>query len=539
MKRIISIIIAVLTMLTAFVPAFADGGGPVYVSFEAVVTDRLGAAVYDPNWDFGSNAVMVITGERVPYDAVCEITGEYSVGGEQYYYVVYEEKEIYGYVKESDVKNVSDSVSYTKDDKLDQPINIMVLEDTYLRKGYSKMFDTVGNVIKAGTKLTINYMVGDLYFTSWGYVSYNGTEGWIDLRTNEEDCPVAFSVSDKNNIPSEIYVVEDEVKLTLNPEYDESEKENAFVSGTIPKGTKLTPKFYKRDYFRFYFYTEYEGIKGWLTYADDIFGDEKWDNKIAIKRTEEFVVMAKNIPVYEECGNESSNVLGVVKKNTIIQTYFTYANRRFLNGDPVDGYVDWYAVKINGKQGWIPVEDYGTELFYAYNVPKLRVTKSTAIIYENGDLNSRQKGVIPIGKEVLSFASDDTYRFVDYNGIRGWVNYKAFEDYDYDIHWKVSYDEYFDGKYTPEYLYELRTGEKPMTDIATEPETTVEKETEVESVQTTQAETTEETVTEKAEEAKSASMTPVQITFSCIAGALILAATAAVSIVFIKKKKAE
>lgn len=537
MKKLLSIIFTAIIMLSLAVPAFADGGGPIYVGFDVVVTDYLGAPIYDYDYETGK---MVKTLKRAAYDRKLEISGEYQFEGEVYLYF-WDGEDDHGYVNKNDVRSVNETISYTEEDKLETPIKIYVFEDTYLRKGHSYMFDTVGSPIKAGTELTIKYVVGDLYETSWGFVTYNGASGWIDLCMSDDTCPTALVVDDDRRYSGSLYVAFDGVKLTERPESVRSDAEVKYVTGNIPVGTKLEFDVYSEKYDNISVYTEYNGVKGWVTCDIYYYTDEL--NKTAIGKEEVLFITEKSVPVYGKIADKSSKVIGHLEKGSFVTAEY-YCVR--LESDSETRGEIWYGVEVNGKLGWVCVEVNGDELRSAessyYGGPIGALTSyNECTIYEYPDYSSKKLGRIPALEDILRFWYQDDFILVDYNGTVGWIDSSNINYEDYVEETEFTYDEYFSGKLTPAYIESVRTGEPMETEKATVA-TTVPAETQApakesttvveETATTTKAEVT---LAEKAETGKV--MSPSQITVICIAGALVLAATAAVSIIYIKKKK--
>ncbi len=541
MKKIISVVLAVLTMLTACVPAFADVAAPILVKTDAVITNPLGAQVYSDESSIVGDWKITATMDRVPYDTKISVTGEFMFNGELYFNFNTEDKKHRGIIKGKDAASLEESVPASNGYKPDAPMKVFVFKETHFYKGNSHAFDTVGEKIKAGTVLNIEYLIGDKYSMQWGYARHNGNEGWINLYSNLDESPVAFYLEEKSNYNGYLVVAADGVKLLDSPVNPEKNADVNYVSGVIPVGTKLEYEFYKNVLGGMLVYTEFNGVKGWLCY----YLNDTSENKIAIGKDSLILVNQDNVPVYSAIMDKSSKVMKKLNKNELLHsTLFLRDNVPF---DENWAEKSWCGVQFGEKIGWIEIESAKTSLFQGS--PEGFLADSGNIkVYKDSSKSSGVLTTIPSGDYAVRIWLDrNNMGLVDYNGKVGWVDYEDFTGFD---RIEFTIDEYCSGKLTSDYIRFVITGEKPPVAKTTkapattaQPETTAaEQETEdivTTTVVTTQAEiTTEETLTEETTVAND-SMTPGQITVMCIAGAMILAVTAAVSIVFIKKKKAE
>lgn len=529
MKRIIAVVLSAVLAFCAFVPAFADMDGPAFTNFDVVVTNPLGTYMYNYNMD-------EVKGYLIK-DTVVTINGEYEFEDEEYYSVEYNGE--HGYIKVADTALTEEVFPPEKGVKLEKETKSIVIADgLYMYKGPSKKFEKVGEKIAVGTVLTYQYM-NDEYNAPWAYVTYKGVSGWAYVYEYGESYYCATPFEEDSRYTGSLYIVNKGIRLTnmpANPQYDEfvevADKIGVkYVTDEIPIGTKLElADYYYKEPKSIWVYSEYNGVKGWL--ETDTYYNGAMDNATAIGMSSVYYVWQENgLPVYSKAGDTSSEVIGKLEKGELVKTNYRADNEEVIQED--DDYTDnievetiwenasWYGVETDGKQGWIFINHRtdDKDAVYAGDV-RLDKTKNKEIsLRKEVAKDSEVIEVIPAGSDVIHLGYGNECYLVDYNGKIGFIPEESFaeknwEEYEIDDY---SADDYFAGR-TPEETTLPETTAQPTTQAVSETLTEAE------------SETTEEN-TEKN------SFTPTQIAIFCVAGAVIIALTAAVTIILINKKK--
>ena len=543
MKKFLAIILASLMFLGLAMPAFADMDGPIFKDYEVRIVNKNGAEMFRENYyetdssDYGTS-VMEEIGVTIPYGEIVIITGEYEFEGELYLNVEYNEE--WGYLKQEDTDVEVDEISYKEGVKLETPRKVAIVgKGFYLYKGPSKNYDKVGAEVAVGTILTYEYGLIDNDYNPWAYFTYNGVSGWGEVYQYGAQYNCASIVDENCGYRGDLYVASTGVKLTDMPESTVYGNDDIkYVSKEIPVGTRLTFDFYYNDAKSIFVYVEYGGAKGWLE-ADCGYNGFTYDKTAIGTSSAVYVWQDEGLPVYSEIGNTSSKVLAKLEKGSLVKADYRCFRIEEDKTKELDEYGDypsiersWYGVEVNGKLGWINIvieqdneNDVGTNWCALQ-----RVTKNKDVaLYKEPEDGSDVVIEIPAGSDILEVGSkyDDSgidWVLVDYSGNIGWIEFGDMVDKFYD---EYTFEEYFSGKLTSEYLEAARTGKplptEPVTEETTQPSTVTEPET--------------ETVSAETEENKNLSSS--QIIIFCVAGALVLAATAAVTIVLINKKKRE
>lgn len=526
MKRIIAIVISAVLMLCTCVPAFADMDGPSFANFDVIVTNPLGTYVYSYNMDEVKGYIIK--------DTVITINGEYEFEDEEYYSVEY--NGVYGYIKVADTALTEEVFPPEKGYKLDEKKSSVVISDgLYMYKGPSEKFEKIGEEIAVGTVLTYQYM-NDEYNAPWAYVTYKGVSGWAYVYEYGEAFYCATPFEEDTQYSGDLYVVLEDVRLTdipANPEYEGAEYYKStgvkYVSKEIPIGTRLElADYYYKNAKSIWVYTEYNGVKGWI--ETDTYDNGGMYNATATGYKEPsyyYVWQEKGIPVYSVAGDTSSEVICMLEKGTFAKKSYSAWNGEAVQIDdnPDDFVVEesmwvdesWFGVEVDGKLGWI-FNDC-TELDEGYTTLDIALDKTV-----NKEVNLRKEtakdseviAVIPAGSDIVRLGQGNECYLVDYDGKIGYISEdsiveKSWEEYEAD---NYSYEDYFAGRKVEE---------------TTLPATTVQQTTQAASEAQTEAETTEK--------AEDNGFTPAQIAIFCGAGAVIIALTAAVTIILINKKK--
>ena len=513
MKRIASIVISAIIMLCACVPAFADMDGPSFTEFDVVVTNSSGTDVYEFRYEVAN------TIEHLSKDTVVTITGEFEFNDEIYYKLDYNDKE--GYIRVADTAIIDKEFAPEDGFKLEEQTSSIVISDgLYMYKGPSKQFEKVGEEIAVGTVLTYQYM-NDEYNAPWAYVTYKGVSGWAYVYEYEEAFYCATPFEDDSGYLRDLYIVGKGVRLTnipFNPEYNEYREEKVdvkYVTEEIPLGTRLEfADYYYKNAKSIWVYAEYNGVNGWIEIDADFNNPTAAGKK---SNTYYYVWQAEGVPVYSVAGDTSSQVICTLEKGTFAKGNYFASNYDFVeifegSEEHMVVYEDWIGVDVNGKIGWI--FNNCTELDDGYT--NIYVTLEKTI---NEDVNLRKEtatdseviAVIPANSDIIKIGDANKCKLVDYNGTIGYISDEAIVE--------KSWEEYSEDNYTEDDYFN-----KIMPEKTSSPET-----------ETVQQSTQPETQADDGE--KSNSFTPGQIAACCIAGALVIALTAAVTIILINKKK--
>lgn len=542
MKKFLTVILVVATVLSLAVPAFADMDAPAFAEFNAYVTNVDGAEVYESDYieyedSFGGYSFMKKTGKVLPEGSEIRVTGEYEVEGVLYLYCKFDDD--YGYVKNTDVATEKAEIPYTQGEKLSKPRKMIVFGDGfYLRKGPSNAYDTIGPEIKKGTVITVEYSLPGGDYAPWAYIIHNGIGGWGEIFQYGGAFFCADLVDENSPYTGSLYVFSDDVRLIDKPvyPYEGNSAKSKFITDPVPAGTKLTFDYYYHDAKSVYVYTEYNGVKGWVETDESFNGPSLNRTAIGIYNIQ-YVWQDEGLPVYSKLGDTSSEILTTFEKGSLVKCVYKCVNDEDDKSKPMNEYGEypwiekaWYGVEVDGKLGWmhaVTKSEENGEKMYFWEVNHYMTDGTTVNVYENHDVNSELVATIPENTDfvILGFGNDQ-WCFVDYNGKTGWAEY----DENSFIHIKENEDyyrsytirEYWDGKLTTEYLKAIRTG------------TYVEPTTAEPTMTATEAKTTA-VQSEKQQPNMSAS----QIAVFCVAGALVIAATAAVIIILINKKKKE
>ncbi|MBR5561553.1 MAG: hypothetical protein IKW12_00205 [Clostridia bacterium] len=533
MRKFLSLILVFVVAFSFSSLAFADMDGPAFTNFDVVVTNLLGTYMF-------SYDLKEVNG-FLPKDTVVTINGEYEMDDEEYYSIEYNEK--YGYIKVADTALTEDIYAPEKGYKLDKETKSIVISNgLYMYKGPSEKFEKFGEEIPVGTVLTYRYANAQ-YDPPWAYVTYNGVSGWVYIYEYGVAFYCATLFEEDSVYSGDLYVVLDGVRLTNipeNPEYeqyrDEDEKTGAeYVTKEIPVGTRLEfDNYYYKNAKSIWVYTEYNGVKGWI--ETDTGGNGGSYNATAIGMNGAYYVWQKDgFPVYSKAGDTSSKVIGKLEKGDFVQTKYVAYNDEWLDADdnPNDSIYNetmlvdksWYGVEIDGELGWIysdctdKDEGYMSLMYWDFG-PINTVNKEVNLLSKMAE-DSDVIATIPANTVVIAIAQTEDYILVDYDGKMGYVTAnslveKTWEEYEAD---NYSFDDYFAGRKAEE---------------TTLPETIAQPTTQAVSEMLTEAETEAEKIEENTEKN---SFTPTQIAIFCGAGAVIIALTAAVTIILINKKK--
>ena len=196
-------------------------------------------------------------------------------------------------------------------------------------------------------------------------------------------------------------LADDGVEMYNGPAYGYGKK-----GVTLQKGTKITGYMYKSDSTPWY-YTEYNGNKGWISVLYARVGLEKDEERKAI-------MTPKDTAIYKD--SLKKNQIGTIPANTVVSDYMD-----------LDGWTREYYVRYNGISGFVDEDECA---FYYSN--KWSIPKDGFNLYKTGELNSEIL-VYDIPKDTVLESEYETYVkenqddnnymwfYTQYNGYWGWV----------------------------------------------------------------------------------------------------------------------
>lgn len=429
--RFVAMVISIMLILSAFCfSVYADMGGPIFISYLVKVANAEGAKGEYSKWNeitedydkfpitVPQNEILTITGESYSKDGSLELSASYD--GEN---VV---------ISSKDVKMIKDSVDSSETRKIEEPLNVVVINEdgAAVRKGPAEGYAEIGR-IPYGTEITCDLMQKDMGdVESWGYVKFNGLEGWVNF--SEYGYGFDFASINEPEYTGEAMVISENVRLSLYPfdidgnEYY-SNYDNKYVSGEIPVGTVLKFECYYSHPKQVFVYTEYKGVKGWLL-ADEYYNGGGYREKCAFGEERTIINCTHNeVKLFSEPFDGGTflgeyleyNVPAVSDMNALdcsekMPTFSEENSEDYY-------YYRSYRVTVNGKTGWITddenimVENYWDETYYApeklnvYSEPDA-LSKVVAEIPQFGEISCRFYG-----------NSEYPYTYISNKEFSGWV----------------------------------------------------------------------------------------------------------------------
>lgn len=238
----------------------------------------------------------------------------------------------------------------------------------------------------------------------WLYVNYGNGSGWILLATDMVSTEMAVEYKE-------------DFTTALSTKLYDSPKDDANVVGTIPKNTNIKSS-YVHGASTQWFYTEYNGTKGWIKGRDSFLKDET-----------KKIVLLNDTYVYDEPDGTKTNTKvfkdKVLTVTTIKETYIE--NGRLIYG----------LYNLDGQSVWILIS--GDNVDYAEQINSDILENETATIvsgdkiYSSANSNANEVGVIDENTKITEAykykdsKGNDSYYIVSSSG-SGWV-LKAFYDY--------------------------------------------------------------------------------------------------------------
>lgn len=463
MKKVIKYLIGILLLFPILV--FADAGAPEYAPYDAYVSDKKGANLYEMKYENGEDK-LVSTKYFLEYNTDIKIYEEMEISkGVVYGEISYDDKSLYlSLDKISPRKDV-----YTLDDLKKE------LGDSYEEATYG-----VGRIITADDKTviyngpSIKYPVkneniakdtifdvkADLY--RWIYVENNDYSGWIKGDSNYADgnegtlwlledsqayaeplnaksAPLEITIpkGEKFNDTFEYYIEEGDkyyyserieyngetyyLKRSSNGHAYSTEGKRLVVkelnatseitggeSFTIPVHSVIELSYETGDYY----YVKYDNKEGWIKPIDlaDYMGAS--------------LMVAKEINYYKTVGG---NLVGTIPVNTEFKTYYVYYQ------NIGDNEQEWYYIKYKDGNYWIKDNNVCQEVDEGHGEYDLEKEK---VIYDSPSGKETGKKV-PVGTTInakyyyydnASEDAEESWFYVDTKSYKGWIKEDDDED---------------------------------------------------------------------------------------------------------------
>ena len=429
-KRIINILLTIILFVPLVV--LADGGGPIFVQYDAYVNDKNGAYLYQ--YENGNDSVLKKTSTLLEYNTQIRVIYETEVSDGVFYAMVdysdseedseddgyYETEDAY-YINLSKISILKDELTF-KDLKKDfftsDDMNKMnfeeaqgdyssgdskkyIVEDTILYKGPSLKYDEKDVKAASGDIVSVK-----AYVDGWYYIEHANYYGWI-----KDNSKIAYQTVKH-------WFLED------TPLYD-SYNFNNKLEEFIPKDTIIDKNLYLYDYEtesdadRKALLLQYNGKYLWVDIENIMYADESSEKNSC------YVI--EDVPTYSSLRSNKSN--GTIKKGTII-------NRTFEGWDNKNGEIENSAYYIESKKTWL--KDIDDKLACIDGWDSFCYTGVTFINAKDvpllDDIEGEQVGTLPantITKNCYSYSKNDKeYININYKKENYWVefNYDIFDD---------------------------------------------------------------------------------------------------------------
>ena len=296
--------------------------------------------------------------------------------------------------------------------------------DVIISSNY-QLKDKSGNIIGSVPNNTIinEYYVNSYAYTypdllSKIYITYNGISGFVENKWVED-----------SSLPN--FIIKEEVScLTISNNVEMYSVLGDFdskIGVTIPVNTELkgkyqfsqlieSKKYFKENAYDNYFvsqfwtYITYKNRSGWIynKVTEDInFSDIKFV-------VEKFsAVTIKNASIVDK-SRDDYKVIAQIPVNSKVDIYSYYY-------DDYYEYNPYYEiVNYNGKMGFISGYEY--EEIYENNPGKIVLKNDVKLFGGPGTEYESNNIIIPRNKELSYYCDYNDWKYIEYNGIYGWIN---------------------------------------------------------------------------------------------------------------------
>lgn len=516
MKKPLALLLSLIIALCCALPAFADMGGPMPYQFEGVVTAADGADLLDSDYVNGAYTFSVHV--HVDNGTVLQVNGTYEFGGKAYCTVSF--YGAYLYVEADKITAKEGYVGEEKTEDYSDSFRIIVLAEggVPMRKGPSEAFEVMRSIPK-GTVIECRKGLSKFRDNSeYSYVTYNGASGWIWTYTSDPGQKTAkIGYMPEKGSLTKLYVFSD--KCVLREKADDASRA---VTSAIPADTQLEYEYYVSlhtdERVITSYYAKYDGKKGWLI--------DKYDENFGTAFCEAFnetVLLSEPFTAYT--GFDSSEKADV--RLEALEPYRAVYSRS-MPGSPDydDGRV---ALCTQGKIVWIRENEHPGASMRISSVDVQPVYSWTRL-WSDIDLEGEGDVTVQYGDKVIYCGE------IKANGQQRYCYIVGS-----DFAWRA-YDG--SGVFTQYENYEVKSyedlmralGEEPEP-METEPETTTEAQTD--ETQRESAMATKTAPTEKEEKPSHGRrvLSPLTFAILCIAATVIVAVTAIVCILLLRKQK--
>lgn len=530
MKKLLAFLLAACISLFLAVPAFADGRGPAFTSYDVVCTKE--TPYFRENWD--KDGVMEKKGS-FPSGTVLTVDYEYEKDGVLYGNVNIgnDEDWEWAYIRVADVNLKDDTYLPENAQKLSRPRSVRVIgEDgvsmyTGPNTKYEKLI-----TIPRGTKLTYRYGNDEEdYYRTWAYVSFLGKNGWIYVYATDTKNGLA-ELPDEGD-KAEVWALEDGVQMFAGMSFGNMENELGEnfgvevirenheapdrVIGTLEKGKKYTYRYsHAQDYGTWYYVVA--GLRaGWVFMSDE-------NSRVAATTTasdQDYFMAYKTfkLKLREAPRENASGTTVSIPKDTVLRADYKARS-----------YQPFYYATIDGQSGWYSDEDARNACAYKVNNTyhgywNKNESEKSAPIYSDILQAGKTVGKLPAGSlfTPLYYGSYEKYAgeedsswvyfyYVQYNDVTGWV--KEEDLWDPDAEGSSEETE----EYTEDEWDEEEEAYEPDDAFETDDEEAV-------------------SVIDVAPVPAQSGNSALRIVLICVAAAVVLALTAAVTLILIRRKR--
>lgn len=544
MKKILAFVMAACLSLLLTVPAFADGKGPAFTSYDVVCSKE--TPYFQENWD-KEDSPMEKQGS-FPAGTKLTVQYEYERDGVVYGNVEIDDGEEteWVYIRVSDVALKDDTFLPENEMKLAKPRSVRVIgkDGIPLYAGPNKKFAII-TTIPHGAKLTYTYGNDEEDdFRTWAYVTYLGRSGWIYVHAIDRENGVAVLPDKDEN--AQIWVCRDDVKMydgmsfgniedMFRDTWDEEiikehREEPDRVLATLEKGKKYTYR-YSHDFGVFEYpngtwYYVTAGLRsGWVFAANEGSGVA-----VPSKHDEQITFAPLTLKLRQSPDKKAAGVTVDLDRDTVIDPEYVLSE---------DGDLFYYGT-IAGKSGWYTGEESEEKTAYKIDERELdhgyyqkNYSDSAAPIYSDilrrdkivGEIQAGSaltplycgsfEGAVP-GKEDSAW---HTICYVRCGDVTGWV----FEE-DLDGPWEEE---------TAESEEEIESGDEQETE--TQPAEVITQADEDYDDEDAVPEDAQDTAAVSAPVSRS--LNPMQIVLVCVGAGAVLALTAVVTLLLIRRKR--
>ena len=527
MKKTICVLIACLLACLCAVPAFADMGGPSFLTYEAYVSNPDGAVSVNFYDDAGYEEVTLRYMRKVTVEDeyrrkdvlyVCVNLSQGEYGRDEYFF------------RAADFSKNKAKVDANAGVKLDDATTYIVIDPngTALRDGPAESYAAI-ETIPAGTVLTALYG-SESYHPEWAYVTYGDSSGWVYVYSNADfrKDTQNYGCAEQLKQAVTLQVMDARYPLRELPDY-----ESKTLTKPLPVDTKLSSKYaYNEDWY----YVEYQGVKGWIPDLyynyDSIFGLARNDDELMA------VMCSSGVKLYERpTATREQKALATIPQGQLLQSVqaVKYQHHSEEDGENIMYWDFWHRVAYRGMSGWVCESEQDEETQISTVIPPSYYDVKVGVpVYEKPDVASRMLYTIPNGQKIIGSAVWLNGRVVilaKYQDRYGWI--LLTDRLEERTPGTLEYSALLPKSVIDQWGMTEQTTDVPATQATTDEPTAHEVPPAAELIETTGSDAPVETIGAIPAESKTKT---VLIVCLCVAG--VLALTAAVILLLMKKRRA-